>query len=83
MDKFMWENRTRVRSGQGCVKEYLGRFVSEYAEAGRNIMLGYGGGSIKKNGAYDDILSVLTDLGYRLAASMTLSSAFPTLLSNI
>lgn len=67
MENFSWECRTRVRSGKGCVSAYLGTFVSEYAPAGENIMLGYGGGSVKKNGAYDDIMAVLTGLGYSLA----------------
>ena len=30
-------------------------------------MLGYGGGSVKKNGAYDDIMAVLTEMGYSTA----------------
>lgn len=67
MEKFNWECRTRVRFGEGCVREYLAGFVREYAPDGQNILLGYGGGSARKNGSYDDVMSVLRELGYRQA----------------
>ena len=72
MNDFNWECKTKVRFGQGCVKEYLAGLISEAlagtAETERNIMIGYGGGSVKKNGSYDDVMSVLTHLGYSLSA---------------
>lgn len=64
MNDFNWECRTKVRFGKGCVKEYLSGLVKEFAEPGRNIMIGCGGGSAKKNGAYDDVISVLESMGY-------------------
>lgn len=64
MENFSWECSTRVRSGQGCVREYLAEMVRTFAPGGQNILLGYGGGSVKKNGAYDDIMAVLTEMGY-------------------
>ena len=67
MENFSWECSTRVRFGQGCVREYLADMVRTFAPGGQNIMLGYGGGSVKKNGAYDDIMAVLTEMGYSLA----------------
>ncbi len=67
MEKFRWECRTKVRSGKGCVREYLETLVNEFAPDGANILLGYGGGSVRKNGAYDDIMSALTGMGYRPA----------------
>ena len=67
MDNFSWECSTRVRFGQGCVREYLAEMVGTFAPGGQNIMLGYGGGSVKKNGAYDDIMAVLSEMGYSLA----------------
>jgi alcohol dehydrogenase YqhD (iron-dependent ADH family) len=67
MEKFSWECSTRVRFGQGCVREYLAEMVRTFAPGGQNIMLGYGGGSVKKNGAYDDIMAVLSEIGYSLA----------------
>ena len=67
MENFSWECSTRVRFGQGCVREYLAEMVRTFAPGGQNIMLGYGGGSVKKNGAYDDIMAVLTEMGYSTA----------------
>lgn len=67
MENFNWECRTKVRSGRGCVREYLKELVSEFAPGGENILLGYGGGSVKRNGAYDDVMAVLADMGYTLS----------------
>ena len=64
MNSFNWECKTKVRFGQGCVKEHLETLVKEFAAPGKNIMIGYGGGSVKKNGSYDDVISVLESMGY-------------------
>ena len=56
MNNFVFENSTKVYLGEGCVKEYLSNILSSY---GDTVMLCYGGGSIKKNGIYDEIISVL------------------------
>ena len=64
MNSFSWECKTKVRFGQGCVRENLAALVSEFALPGHNIMIGYGGGSVKRNGAYDDVISVLESMGY-------------------
>ncbi len=85
MRDFRWECRTKVRFGQGCVSEYLPQLVKEYALPGRNVMIGYGGGSIKRNGAYDDVISVLESLGYSRegnAAEGNLIVEFPGIMSN-
>ena len=50
------KTQTKVYLGEGCVKEYLSNILSSY---GDTVMLCYGGGSIKKNGIYDEIISVL------------------------
>ena len=47
MNNFIFENATKAVFGQGCVKEYLSCMVSHY---GPNVLLAYGGGSIKRNG---------------------------------
>lgn len=65
MNNFYWECKTKVNFGEGCVSEYLPVYVKRFAEEGKNIMIGYGGGSIKKNGAYDDVISALESLGYQ------------------
>jgi len=63
MEKFSWECSTKVRFGKDCVREHLAQLVDEFAGHG-NILIGYGGGSVKKNGAYDDVISVLESMGY-------------------
>lgn len=85
MDSFNWECKTKVRFGTGCVKEHLAQFVREYAQPGRNVMIGYGGGSVKRNGAYDDVVSVLESLGYSRegsAAEGNLIIEFSGIMSN-
>lgn len=68
MEGFNWEVRTKVRFGEGCVRAHLEQLVKEFALEGKNIMIGYGGGSVKKNGSYDDVVSVLEGMGYSAAA---------------
>ncbi len=60
MNNFIFENSTKVIFGKGCVKEYLRCLLGHY---GDTVMLAYGGGSIKKNGVYDEILAVLAEAG--------------------
>lgn len=58
MNNFIFENKTKTIFGKGCVKGYLPCFLKNYE---KNIMLAYGGGSIKKNGIYDEITAILRD----------------------
>lgn len=60
MNNFIFENATKVYFGKGCVKEYLAYLSSNY---GDRVLLAYGGGSIKKNGIYDEVVSVLKKAG--------------------
>lgn len=46
--------------GRGCVKEYLTCIVGHF---GQNILLAYGGGSIKRNGIYDEVYAILRKAG--------------------
>lgn len=56
MNNFIFENSTKVYFGKGCVKEYLACLTKNY---GDNVMLCYGGGSIKSNGVYDEVTDLL------------------------
>lgn len=60
MQKFVYEYATKVYFGEGAAKEHLAEAVSGY---GSNVMLAYGGGSIKKNGIYDEVKKILEDAG--------------------
>ena len=60
MNNFIFENATKVLFGKGCVKEYLCCMIKG---CGDTVMLAYGGGSIKKNGVYDEVVSILKKAG--------------------
>ena len=60
MKNLIIENATKVYLGQGCVKEYLCCCLKPY---GNRVMVAYGGGSIKKNGIYDEVISLLQGMG--------------------
>lgn len=45
MKDFIFENSTKAYFGRDCVKSYLPILLEDY---GINVMLAYGGGSIKK-----------------------------------
>ena len=64
MNDFSWECRTKVRFGNGCVREHMAGLVNEFALPGKNVMVAYGGGSVKRNGAYNEVISVLESMGY-------------------
>lgn len=56
MNNFIFENTTKVFFGKGCVKEYLACLTKSFEGT---VMLAYGGGSIKKNGIYDEVMEIL------------------------
>lgn len=60
MNNFIFENKTKVYFGRGCAKEYLTCLLKQY---GNSVMLAYGGGSIKKNGVYTELMEYLKAAG--------------------
>lgn len=63
MQKFVYEYATKVYFGDGAAKEHLAAAVSGYGE---NVMLAYGGGSVKKNGIYDEVKRILESAGKKV-----------------
>ena len=63
MNNFIYENKTKVYLGKGGVKEYLGCLLKNYGET---VMLAYGGGSIKRNGVYDEVMGILNAAGKKI-----------------
>ncbi len=59
MKNFIFQNSTKVYFGKGCVKEYLSCLTKD----AKTVMLAYGGGSIKHNGVYDEIIGILRKAG--------------------
>lgn len=62
MNNFIFQNATRVYFGQGCVKEYL----SCLTRNANTVLLAYGGGSIRKNGVYDEVSGILRSAGKQI-----------------
>ena len=56
MNNFTFCVPTRIHFGKGQISH-----LSELAESGSNVLLVYGGGSIKCNGVYDEIIAVEND----------------------
>lgn len=56
MNNFIFENSTKIYFGKNAVKEHLIKVLSNY---GNNIMLAYGENSIKNNGIYDEVTTIL------------------------
>lgn len=55
MQNFVFQNPTKLIFGKDTVKH----LQNEIPQYGKNVLLVYGGGSIKRNGLYDDVLKNL------------------------
>lgn len=60
MNNFIFTYPTKVYFGKGCAKEYLACLLKEQ---GPTVLLAYGGGSVKKNGVYDQMMDILAQAG--------------------
>lgn len=58
MKNFTYWVPTEIRFGTDQLSK-----LSKLAESGKNVLLVYGGGSIKRSGLYDDVLRILADAG--------------------
>ena len=63
LGSFSYCNPTKLYFGEDSLN-YLNAELPKY---GKNIVLIYGGGSIKKNGVYDDVVKILKDSGKNVA----------------
>ncbi len=59
MKDFVFYNPVKVYFGKNCMKH----FDKEVRKHGKKVLLVYGKGSIKKNGAYNDIMNALKKAG--------------------
>jgi len=59
LGNFIYSNPTKLYFGENSL-DYLS---SELAMYGKNVLLVYGGGSIKKNGIYDKVVEILSACG--------------------
>lgn len=63
LGNFSYCNPTKLYFGDKSL-DYLNTELPKY---GRNVVLIYGGGSIKKNGIYDEVMKILNDNGKNVA----------------
>ncbi|MGG3624891.1 iron-containing alcohol dehydrogenase [Bacillus gobiensis] len=59
MENFTYWNPTKLIFGKGEVE----KLTDEVPKYGKNILLVYGGGSIKRNGLYDQVTEILNKIG--------------------
>ena len=57
MKNFKFHAYTDIRFGEGAV-QFLPEVLAPY---GKKVLMVYGGGSIKKSGLYDEIMTLLKD----------------------
>ena len=60
MNEFVYTYPTAVYFGEGAAKKHPKNLVAPY---GKTVLLAYGGGSVKKNGIYDELKGLLTEAG--------------------
>lgn len=63
MEKFTFSYPTKVYFGEGSAAQ---AFSAELGRVGETVMLAYGGGSIKKNGIYDEMKALLSQAGKKV-----------------
>lgn len=62
MDNFVFWNPTKLIFGKG----QLEKLKEEVPKYGRKVLLTYGGGSIKRNGLYDKVMTILNELDVKV-----------------
>lgn len=60
MQEFVFSYPTKVYFGKGAFQKAA---KEQLSQVGQNVMLAYGGGSIKRNGIYDEVVKTLNELG--------------------
>lgn len=58
MRNFVFEKIPKVYFGEGSLNQALS---TELKKVGKNVMIAYGGGYIKKNGIYDELIKILSE----------------------
>ena len=62
LGNFVYSNPTKIYFGEDAIEG----LKTELDKYGENVLLVYGGGSIKKNGIYDEVIGVLKQAGKRV-----------------
>ncbi len=59
LGNFTYSNPTKLYFGDNA----MDKLRAELPKYGKTVMLSYGGGSIKKNGIYDQVMGILKECG--------------------
>ncbi len=59
MENYTYYNPTKLIFGKGQIDQ----LKKELKQYGKNVLLVYGGGSIKRNGLYDQVTGILKEEG--------------------
>lgn len=78
MFNFSYQNPTRIVFGQGQIKE-----LTKLVPANAKILLTYGGGSIKQNGVYQQVMQALEGFEVHEFSGIEPNPSFETLLKAI
>lgn len=78
MFNFSYQNPTRIVFGQGQIKE-----LAKLVPANAKILLTYGGGSIKQNGVYQQVMQALEDFEVLEFSGIEPNPSFETLLKAV
>lgn len=78
MFNFSYQNPTKIVFGQGQIKE-----LTKLVPANAKILLTYGGGSIKQNGVYEQVMQALADFEVVEFGGIEPNPSFETLLKAI
>lgn len=63
MNKFTFSYPTKVYFGEGSAAQAFG---AELGKVGETVMLAYGSGSVKRNGVYDEMKTLLEQAGKKV-----------------
>ena len=63
MESFTYSYPVKVYFGEKAAEKNL---PAELAKVGENVLLAYGGGSIKQNGVYDELVGILNAAGKKI-----------------
>lgn len=60
MNEFVYSYPTKVYFGEGAAKKHLPDELKKY---GKTVLMAYGSGSVKKNGVYNELCTLLNEAG--------------------
>jgi alcohol dehydrogenase len=59
LENFTFSNPTKLIFGKGELEQ----LITEVPRYGKKVLLVYGGGSIKRSGLYENVMSLLSEIG--------------------